>query len=49
VHVSRYRDATPQTSGALFGFASKVIVPSAQELEQNNRSRSAKLRYAVKN
>jgi 16S rRNA (cytosine1402-N4)-methyltransferase len=49
VHISRYRDATPQTSGALFGFASKVIVPSAQELEQNNRSRSAKLRYAVKN
>ena len=49
VHVSRYRTPQPSTSNALFGFASKAIVPSAQELEQNNRSRSAKLRYAIKN
>ena len=48
VHVSRYR---PQetTGNALFGFASKAIVPSAQEIGLNNRSRSAKLRYAIKN
>lgn len=47
VHVSRYR---PQetTGNALFGFASKAIVPSAQEIGLNNRSRSAKLRYAIK-
>ena len=50
VHVSRYRQPLPQEpSGALFGFASKAIVPSAQELELNARSRSAKLRYAIKN
>lgn len=49
VHVSRYRQDEPQPSDALFGFASKAIVPSAKELDENNRSRSAKLRYAVKN
>lgn len=49
VHVSRYRQPEPSTSNALFSFASKAIVPSAQELEQNNRSRSAKLRFAIKN
>lgn len=49
VHVSRYRQPEPKTSDALFGFASKAIVPSPQELDENNRSRSAKLRYAVKN
>ena len=49
VHVSRYRQPEPATSGALFGLASKAIVPSPQELDENNRSRSAKLRYAVKN
>lgn len=49
IHVSRYRQPEPQISHAIFGFASKAILPSAQELEQNNRSRSAKLRYAIKN
>ncbi len=49
VHVSRYRQPEPSTGNALFGFASKAIIASAQELEQNNRSRSAKLRYAIKN
>ncbi len=49
VHVSRYRQAEPTTGNALFGFASKAISASAQELELNNRSRSAKLRYAIKN
>lgn len=49
VHISRYRQPAPSTSNAVFGFASKAIIPSAQELEQNSRSRSAKLRYAIKN
>lgn len=49
IHVSRYRQPEPQISHAVFSFASKAILPSAQELEQNNRSRSAKLRYAIKN
>ena len=48
-HVSRYRQNTNTTSDALFSFASKAIVPSAQELELNTRSRSAKLRYAIRN
>lgn len=49
VHVSRYRPVVPSTSNAVFGFASKAIIPSEQELSENNRSRSAKLRYAIKN
>ena len=49
VHVSRYRPQENLTRNALFGFASKAIVPSAQEIGLNNRSRSAKLRYAIKN
>ena len=48
-HVSRYRTNNNSTSNALFSFASKAIVPSAQELELNFRSRSAKLRYAIRN
>ena len=49
VHVSRYR---PETStidnGKVFSECSKAIMPSPEELTVNNRSRSAKLRYAVK-
>lgn len=48
-HVSRYRKNENSNSDALFSFASKAIVPSAQELELNSRSRSAKLRYAIRN
>ena len=49
MHVSKYCHADKTlTSDAMFGFASKVIVPQAQELELNSRSRSAKLRYAIK-
>lgn len=49
VHVSRYRQSdTTLTGNAIFGFASKAIVPQAQELELNNRSRSAKLRFAIR-
>ena len=48
-HVSRYRKDENSNSDALFSFASKAIVPTAQELELNTRSRSAKLRYAIRN
>ena len=48
-HVSRYCTNKNSTSNALFSFASKAIVPTAQELELNSRSRSAKLRYAIRN
>ena len=48
-HVSRYRQSEKSNSNALFSFASKAIVPTAQELELNSRSRSAKLRYAIRN
>ena len=49
VHISRYRIQEPTKSNAMFCFASKAIVPTAQELELNTRSRSAKLRYAIRN
>jgi 16S rRNA C1402 N4-methylase RsmH len=49
VHVSRYKAVEKNKSDAIFGFASKAIVPSDKELAENNRSRSAKLRYAIKN
>ena len=49
VHVSKYcQSDVTSTGSAMFGFASKAIVPQAQELELNNRSRSAKLRFAIK-
>ena len=48
-HVSRYRQGSKLNSNALFSFTSKAIVPTAQELELNSRSRSAKLRYAIRN
>ncbi len=48
VHVSRYRKSEPKTSSAAFAFASKAIEPSSQEVALNPRSRSAKLRYAIK-
>ena len=48
-HVSRYRTETqPQDDGMIFAECSKAIVPSEEELKINARSRSAKLRYAVK-
>lgn len=48
VHVSRYKQ-TENLSDTLFSFASKAITPGEQELSLNARSRSAKLRYAIKN
>lgn len=49
VHISRYRkDVNPQDDGFSLAECSKAIVPSQKELETNIRSRSAKLRYAIK-
>ena len=49
VHVSKYcQSDITSTGNAMFGFASKAIVPSDQELEANARSRSAKLRFGIK-
>lgn len=48
-HVSRYA-AVPQEQNddVIFKECSKVILPSEEELRMNSRSRSAKLRFAVK-
>ena len=47
-HVSRYLPATATTDNVVFCECSKAILPSQNEIEKNPRSRSAKLRYAVK-
>lgn len=49
VHISRYKQTEPCKTNATFAFASKVIVPTESELAENPRSRSAKLRYVIKN
>lgn len=46
--VSRYMPVKASSAKAVFSKISKAILPSEEELEQNKRSRSAKLRYAVK-
>lgn len=49
-HVSRYRTETqPQNEDKVFAECSKAITPSEAEIKLNARSRSAKLRFAVKN
>lgn len=46
---SRYMpDLTIKTGSITFSECSKAITPSQEEIAQNSRSRSAKLRYAVK-
>ncbi len=48
-HISRYRpQAETMDDDSLFAECSKAIVPSRQETGINKRSRSAKLRFAVK-
>ena len=49
VHVSRYAKQQPQENNSIFSSCSKAIMPSQEECNINPRSRSAKLRYAVKN
>ncbi|MBR4106506.1 MAG: 16S rRNA (cytosine(1402)-N(4))-methyltransferase RsmH [Alphaproteobacteria bacterium] len=48
VHTSRYKLGETTSTDATFAFASKAILPSENELAENARSRSAKLRYAIK-
>lgn len=48
-HVSRYKVSTQNTDNKLFSYVSKAILPSEDEVKINPRSRSAKLRFAVKN
>lgn len=48
-HVSRYLPVAEIKQDADFSECSKVILPSPEEVAQNPRSRSAKLRYGVKN
>ncbi len=47
-HVSRYAATPQEQNNAIFKECSKVILPSEEELRINSRSRSAKLRFAVK-
>lgn len=47
-HVSRYLPQNTVTSDAVLTNVSKAILPSAEELALNPRSRSAKLRFAQK-
>ncbi len=48
-HVSRYRPEPPnQQDSAVLAECSKAIMPTQNETETNSRSRSAKLRCAVK-
>ena len=48
-HVSRYQSKFVQPEdGKMFAECSKAIVPTDEEVEINKRSRSAKLRYAIK-
>lgn len=50
VHVSRYKKAEQksETSNKPLEFVSKVIMPTVDETRINPRSRSAKLRYAIR-
>lgn len=48
-NVSRYMPAPfPNTDDAVYKECSKVVLPSSEEIEQNKRSRSAKLRFGIK-
>lgn len=47
-HVSRYLPEPDSTDDIIFKFSSKALAPSQNEISLNKRSRSAKLRYAVK-
>ena len=47
-HVSKYKESSTTMGDEIFSFASKAILPTKQESDINPRSRSAKLRYAIK-
>lgn len=48
VHVSRYMPQSTTAKTAVLTNVSKAILPLKEEIEVNPRSRSAKLRYAIK-
>ena len=48
-HVSRYMPQNTETKATILTNVSKAVTPSKEELDINPRSRSAKLRCAVKN
>ena len=48
IHVSRYKDVETVDNGKIFAECSKAIEASPEEVDVNKRSRSAKLRYAIK-
>ncbi len=48
-HISKYAQKLTTDNGKIFAFCSKVITPSQEELKLNYRSRSAKLRFAIRN
>ena len=48
-HVSRYMPLPREAADIKISFRSKAEVPSPEEIRNNPRSRSAKLRFAVKN
>lgn len=49
VHLSRYGTKKEEQSDKAFSYVSKAILPDDAEIKSNPRSRSAKLRFAVKN
>ena len=49
VHLSRYSEKKEEQSDKAFSYVSKAILPDDAEIKSNPRSRSAKLRFAVKN
>lgn len=49
MHVSRYKPVEKNNDGKIFAECSKAIEATQEEISINKRSRSAKLRYAIKN
>ena len=49
VHVSRYKPVEKNNDGKIFAECSKAIEATPEEININKRSRSAKLRYAIRN
>ena len=47
-NVSRYLPEKQDTADIVFAYCSKSIKPTAEEIRENSRAHSAKLRYAIK-
>lgn len=48
IRISKYATDLAENSNSMFSEVSKVLTPAAEELAQNPRARSAKLRFAVR-